>query len=71
MAKKEPPQPLFPLKHRFTDSLDNYIHVAGMLAEAVNTALSMAEDQPDLMKPALRQALKDRLDAFNTAAGRG
>ena len=39
--KQEQPKPLFPLKHDFAKSLDNYIHQAGMLSDAVRTLIQM------------------------------
>ncbi len=65
MAKKqEQPKPLFPLKHDFIKSLDTYIHQAGMLSDAVCTLIQM-DQIPDKVK----DIIKERLAAFDAAAG--
>lgn len=61
MAKsKEKPKPIFPLKHDFYASLDNFIHEATMLADVVKMTIDHAD-----LKPAIKSALQERLDAFN------
>lgn len=62
MAKKQPPKPLFPLKHDFVDSLDNYILQASSLASAVG----MLVRGNDLTGP-VADILKERLAAFDAA----
>jgi len=62
MAKKEPPKPLFPLKHEFYASLDRFVHEAGMLADAVRQAMQL-----DLIDNRCRGIIQDRLDAFGRA----
>lgn len=65
MAKKsDPPKPIFPIKHEFYASLDNFIHEAGMLADSVRQMLGM----PGVItNEALRKVLQERLDAFGKA----
>ena len=62
MAKKEPPKPLFPLKHEFVDSLDNYIQQSGALAQAVGMLLRAGD-----LKGPVADVLRERLDAFDQA----
>lgn len=61
---KDNPKPIFPLKHEFYASLDNFIHQAGMLADAVDTCLSTGA-----ISPRIADMIKERLDAFNKARG--
>jgi hypothetical protein len=58
MAKR-PIKPIFPLKHEFDASLDRFINEAGMLADAVQTALNLKAVDEDA-----RDTLQERLDAF-------
>lgn len=62
MAKKNPPKPLFPLKHDFMDALDNYTQQAGNLAQAVGMLLRAGD-----LKGPLADVLRERLDAFEAA----
>lgn len=63
MAKqKEPPKPMFPLKHDFYASLDNFIHQAGMLAEVVEQLHKMGK-----LDPAVDDIITERLKAFRQA----
>lgn len=63
MAKtKEPPKPIFPLKHEFYASLDNFIHQASMLSDAVRQAIDMGA-----IKGAAAEILKERVSAFQAA----
>lgn len=63
MAKqKEPPKPIFPLKHDFYASLDNFIHQAGMLADLVEQLHNM-----DALPPASKDLIEERLVAFRAA----
>lgn len=66
MAKKEPPKPMFPLKHQFYDSLDNYIHNARILADSVRTFVDLGEAAN---LKAFKEKLQERLDAFERASG--
>lgn len=59
---KHPPEPLFPLKHEFYASLDNFAHQAGMLADAVRQLIDMGAVNKAAVPP-----LQERLDAFNAA----
>lgn len=62
MVKKEPPKPLFPLKHQFTDALDNYIQQSTSLAQAVGMLLRAGD-----LKGPVADVLKERLAAFEAA----
>jgi hypothetical protein len=63
MAKK-PPKPLLSVKFDFTESLDNFVHHAGMLADAVRMIL----DMPGVIaNPVARKSLQERLDTFERA----
>jgi hypothetical protein len=64
MAKKEPPKPIFPLKHEFYASLDNFIHKAGMLRDVVGIIL-----QNGGVEPKIAGELQKHLDAFDAASG--
>lgn len=60
---KEPPvEPLFPLKHRFSKSLDRYLHEAGMLADAVRVVLLHSQ-----IEKKGADILAERLHAFEIA----
>lgn len=61
MAKKQP-KPLFPLKTEFYDSLDNFAHQAGMLADMCRQMIKM-----DAVNEKLKPMLQERLDAFQAA----
>lgn len=64
MAKKPEPKPLFQLKTDFYESLDNFANQAGMLADAVRTALGL----PGVINNhELRRIFQERLDAFAKA----
>lgn len=56
---KEPPKPLFALKHDFYASLDNTLQQAIMLMQAVDQALRLKQ-VGEIATP----ILKERLDAF-------
>jgi hypothetical protein len=57
--RQEAPKPLFPLKHEFVASLDQYIHKAGMLGDAVRTIVAHADDfkVPEKVVGVLRERL--------------
>lgn len=59
MAKKEPPKPLFPLKHEFYVSLDAFTHEAGMLADMVRQCIHLGAVDQKAIAP-----LQERLNAF-------
>jgi hypothetical protein len=63
MARR-PVKPIFPLKYEFDASLDRFIREAGMLADAVQTALNLKAVDEDA-----RDTLQERLDAFAEARG--
>jgi hypothetical protein len=58
--KNETVKPLFPLKHEFYATLDKFAQEAGMLADAVKTAL----DHDAVSNTAVCDILRKRLDAF-------
>ena len=62
-AKKEPPKPLFPVKHEFYAALDNYINQAGALADAVATVLQ----HDGFLNKEIAKMIHDRLAAFQAA----
>lgn len=63
MAKKqEPPKPLFPLKHDFYASLDNFAHQAGMLADMCRQLIQM-----NAVDDRVKAPLQERLDSFHAA----
>lgn len=62
MAKKQPPKPLFPLKHEFVDALDNYTQQASSLAQAVGMLLRAGD-----LKGPVADVLCERLAAFDAA----
>jgi len=63
MAKvKEPPKPLFPLKHDFYASLDNFAHQAGMMADMCRQLIQM-----DAVSEKIKPMLQERIDAFQAA----
>jgi len=56
MAKKQKPaKPLFPLKHEFYASLDQYTHEAGMLRDVVDQLLKMGAIPPGSAAVMLRE----------------
>lgn len=61
MAKREP-KPLIPLKSDFVLSLDRFVHEAGMLADAVETALKLGAVQGSVAK-----MLSERVAIFKKA----
>jgi hypothetical protein len=64
---KPMPRPIFPLKFEFYESLDRFIHEAGMLANTVDAILRLNDTPaylPKLPGPAVG-LLRDRLNAFN------
>lgn len=64
MAKsKTPPKPLFPLKHEFIESLDKFIHEAGMLRDAVRQAIQLKA----VKEGPVTDILTERLAAFDVA----
>lgn len=63
MAKKAKDiKPIFPLKHKLYNALDDFIKEATMLA---NTARFIAENGD--LKPGLKVQLEKQLEAFNAA----
>lgn len=63
MAKKqEPLKPMFPLKHEFYASLDNFLHQSGMLADLCHQMIRL-----DAVDEKLKPMLQERLDALHTA----
>lgn len=63
MAKKQDPaKPLFPLKHEFYASLDNFTHQAGMLADMCRQMIQL-----DAVSEKIKPMLQERLDAFHAA----
>lgn len=63
MPKKEPAKALFDVKHDFYSALDNYVHQAGMLADAVRTALHQGA-----ISAKVADIIKERLEAVDSAA---
>jgi hypothetical protein len=61
--QKKPPKPIFPLKHEFYASLDHFIEQAGMLADAMRTAI----DHGAITNEGVKELLQQRLDAFGLA----
>lgn len=66
MSKKQPPKPLFPLRHDFVASLDNYTHQAGMLRDAASQLLKMGK----ITGPGA-DILRERVAAFDAARHEG
>ncbi len=59
---KEAPKPLFPLKHDFYASLDNFAHQAGMLADMCHQLIQL-----NAVSENSKPMLQERLDAFRAA----
>lgn len=57
---KEPPKPIYPIKHEFFASLDALLHQAGMLRETVKQALDH-----DMIDKRVADIVRDRLEAFD------
>ena len=55
-------RPLFDVHHEFTASLERFIHEAGMLADALGSALSL-----EAVDPKLVAILQGRMEAFRKA----
>lgn len=67
MAKtREHVRPIFDAKPEFQASLDRFIHEAGMLADAVRTALDMGA-----LKGPVEDLIRIRLKAFSEAQSGG
>ena len=62
MARKPDPKPLFPLKGDFYESLDRFIHEAGMLADVAEQAMKLGA-----ISEKLRPIFQERIDAFRKA----
>jgi hypothetical protein len=60
MAEKLEPKPFFPLKRQFVESLDRFVHEAGLLANAVRAAIQVQE-----VNEAGAKILQQQLDAFH------
>lgn len=60
--KKDPPKPLFGLKHDFYDSLDNFIQYSINLHQMARSLLDL-NVVPDKLKP----MLQEKVDALETA----
>lgn len=64
MSRNKPePKSIFPVKHEFYDALDNFIHEAGMLSNAVKSVLDLSKS----LEPSVKNILQERLDAFQRA----
>jgi hypothetical protein len=59
MPKKLPPKPMFSIKGDFMDTLDAFIHEAGMLCSAVEQAVKLGAVDERAAK-----ILRDRVAAF-------
>lgn len=60
--KKEPPKPMFALKHDFVDALDNVCHEAIMLMQAVDMVIRHGE-----VPESIKQILVERTKAMRSA----
>lgn len=62
--KKEPAKPIFPLKHEFYDSLDNFIQKSMMMGNAIDTVLSVGKGE---IPERFLKVLEDARAEYNTA----
>lgn len=63
VRKKEPPKPLFTLKHDFVAALENVCSEAVMLLNALETVLR----HDSSLKPGVRDLLAERCKALRAA----
>ena len=63
MTKKQPPKPIFPLKHDFYQSLDHLLQQAIMLHQAVDQAIDLGT----IKEGPVRELLKQRSLAMRAA----
>lgn len=61
--QKEPLKPIFPLKHEFDATLDEYLHRANMLATVVRICL-----QTDAIDKRVADKVREQLAAFDEIA---
>jgi hypothetical protein len=61
--KKDPPKPMFSLKHDFVASLDNLCNECIMMLQAVETVVR----DDDKLVPGVRDILRERCKAFRAA----
>jgi hypothetical protein len=61
--KKEPPKPLFAVKHDFVAALESVCNEAGMLLNALETVLKHDGN----LKPGVRDLLAERCKALRAA----
>jgi len=62
MNKPKDVKPMMPLKHDFVASLDRFINEAGLLADAVESALQLGA-----VNDRARKLVEDRIKAFQRA----
>lgn len=62
MARKEPPKPMFDLRHDFVASLENLCQQSLMMLQAVEAVV-----KDDKLNPAVRSVLQERVAALRAA----